>query len=211
MKPESAEPDGELAEARGHPTATPLPPFEVLVTRHGAAVLRVCRALVGIVDADDVWQETFLAALRVYPTSGNVRNLQAWLVTIARNKAVDHHRKISRLPLPVDSSQQPDSADGDLGDPSLSAWRSGDGGGDAVVRAVEASEAAGQIWAALARLPPTQQKALIYHHLAGLRYVDVAALLGNSEPAARRAAADGMKALRTLLVHSEGMERDEQA
>lgn len=184
MSATPARPDGEPAA---------LPPFEVLVTRHGPAVLRVCRALVGIVDADDVWQETFLAALRVYPSSGNVRNCEAWLVTIARNKAADHHRKVGRLPLPVDSSRQPDT------------------GEDTVIRAVEAGDTAGQVWDALAKLPPTQQHAVAYHHLAGLRYADVAALLGNSEAAARRAAADGMKALRALLVHGEGKEHDGRA
>lgn len=168
------------------PPGSALPPFEALVSRHGAAVLRVCRALVGAVDADDVWQETFLAALRVYPSSGDVRNREAWIVTIARNKAVDHHRRNARVPEPVDR----------MGD-------EGPGSGDAVVRSVEAGETAGTVWAALARLPRTQREAVVYHHLAGLRHADVAGLLGNSEVAARRAAADGMKALRVLLAHED--------
>lgn len=194
--------------------APTLPSFEVLVTRHGAAVLRVCRALVGFVDADDVWQETFLSALRAYPSSGEVRNREAWLVTIARNKAMDHHRKAGRLPLlAVDSPGLGVGADL-RGERSTGGPRTGDatlGGGDDVVRVVEAGQTAEVVWAAVATLPPTQQLAVVYHHLAGLRYVDVAALLGNSESAARRAASDGMKALRTLLVPSEGMEHDGRA
>lgn len=163
-----------------------LPPFEVLVSRHGAAVLRVCRALVGVTDADDVWQETFLAALRSYPSSGGVRNREAWLVTIARNKAVDHHRRNARVPEPVENT-------GD-GPPA---------GGDDVARSVEAGETAGRVWAALGQLPRMQREAVVYHHLAGLRHAAVAELLGNSETAARRAAADGMQALRTLLAHED--------
>ena len=42
-------------------------PFEAIVAEHGAVVMRVCRALLGPVDADDAWSETFLAALRAYP------------------------------------------------------------------------------------------------------------------------------------------------
>lgn len=191
-----------------------LPPFETLVTAHGAIVLRVCRGLVGEVDADDVWQETFLAALRVYPDSGGVRNWEAWLVSIARNKAVDHHRKALRLPTPVDSGGPAGTdrrggttglgrrggvtADGDHGSGDSSA-----GGGDVVVREVEAGEAAAEVWAALAKLPPTQREAVVYHHLAGLRHALVAELLGNSEAAARRATADGMKKLRNLLAPSQ--------
>ena len=41
-----------------------LKPFEEVVAEHGAVVLRVCRAVAGPVDAEDVWSETFLAALK---------------------------------------------------------------------------------------------------------------------------------------------------
>lgn len=153
------------------------------MSRHGAAVLRVCRALVGTLDADDVWQETFLAALRVYPTTKDIRNREAWLVTIARNKAVDHHRRGAHVPKLVDRRGD------DLAD-----------GGDAVVRSVEAGETAAAVWAALARLPRMQREAVVYHHLAGLRHAAVAELLGNSEAAARRAASSGMASLRALLA-----------
>lgn len=164
------------------PAGDSLPPFESIVATHGATILRVCRGLVGPHDADDVWQETFLAALRVYPSTAGVLNREAWLVTIARNKAVDHHRRTARVPQPVES----------VGDGPL-------GVGDVVVRSVEAAEEAKLVWTALALLPPTQREAVVYHHLAGLRYAAVAELLGNSEAAARRAAADGMKSLRAHL------------
>lgn len=196
-------------------TAPALPPFETLVSAHGACVLRVARGLVGVVDADDIWQETFLAALRVYPSSMNVHNWEAWLVSIARNKAIDHHRKALRLPIPMDNPPdgigsvvgvsrggQPPSA-GPVTSVRASGGAAGANGGDSVVRAVEAGEAATEVWAALAKLPPTQREAVVYHHLAGLRHAVVAELLGNSEAASRRASADGMKTLRTLLVPPE--------
>lgn len=174
-----------------------LPPFETLVAEHGGTVLRVCRGLVGVDDADDVWQETFLAALRVYPTTAGVQNREAWLVTIARNKSVDHHRKLQRLPMPVDGAN---AAEGDVSGRDPLGGDAGQCGGDVVVRSVLASEAATHVWTALTQLPPTQREAVVYHHLAGLRYAAVAEILGNSEAAARRAAADGMKTLRTVLA-----------
>lgn len=179
-------------------TRRPLPPFDVLVSTHGAAVLRVCRALVGVQDADDVWQETFLAALRAYPQAGGVLNLEAWLVTIAKNKATDHHRRTQLVPVPAGSmaTDPPDPGEGRPGAPA-------GGAGDVVVRAVQAGETAGVVWGALAALPPTQRAAIIYHHLAGLPYVQVAELVGNSEAAARRAAADGMKTLRARMSRSK--------
>lgn len=190
------------ASGAGAVGAGVLPPFEELVELHGAAVLRVCRALVGPDDADDVWQETFLAALRVYPSTGDVGNRQAWLVTIARNKSMDHHRKAQRLPVPDGGAAAAALSGGpDCGarTDERSTSGMGLGGGDGVVRAVEAGETAALVWAALAALPPKQREAVAYHHLGGLRHAEVAAILGNSEAAARRAAADGMKALRAML------------
>ena len=58
-------------------------PFEKLVELHGATVLRVCRAVVGPVEAEDVWQETFLSALRAYCDRPAGANAEAWLVPIA--------------------------------------------------------------------------------------------------------------------------------
>ncbi len=60
-----------------------MPPFEEIVITHGPTVLRVCRAVLGPVDADDAWSETFLAALRAYPALRPDSNVEAWLVTTA--------------------------------------------------------------------------------------------------------------------------------
>ena len=49
---------------------------------------------------------------------------------------------------------------------------------------------------ALDRLPDKQKHAVVYHYLADLPYADVAAILGGSVDASRRAAADGIAALR---------------
>jgi hypothetical protein len=49
---------------------------------------------------------------------------------------------------------------------------------------------------ALAKLPAKQKQAIAYHYLAGLPYAEVAAIFGGSADAARRAAADGIAALR---------------
>jgi methylated-DNA-[protein]-cysteine S-methyltransferase len=52
-------------------------------------VLRVCRAVVGPDLAEDAWSETFLAALRAFPSLQADANVEAWLVTIAHRKAID--------------------------------------------------------------------------------------------------------------------------
>src|SRR5690349_12453622 len=77
------------------------PPFDVVVATHGSTVLRVCRAVVGWADADDAWSETFLSALRAYPSLPDDANVEAWLVTIAHRRALDRGRARARRPVPV--------------------------------------------------------------------------------------------------------------
>ncbi|QNG20423.1 sigma-70 family RNA polymerase sigma factor [Rhodococcus triatomae] len=153
-----------------------LPPFERVVAAHSEMVLRVCRAVVGPVDADDAWSETFLAAMRAYPELPPGSNVEAWLVTIAHRKAIDVHRAAGRRAVPVESLPDRPSRDGipDSRDDALDA--------------------------ALAALPPKQRAAVAYHHLAGLPYDEIARILGNSPAAARRAAADGVASLRKNLA-----------
>jgi RNA polymerase sigma factor (sigma-70 family) len=145
-------------------------PFEQIVTEHGPTVLRVCRAVLGPHDAEDAWSETFLSALRAYPDLPAGSNVQAWLVTIAKRKAIDQHRTHSRNPLSLEEvPDAPLAEDQPMDD---------------------------ELWTALRSLPRKQREAIAYHHVAGLPFAEVATLLQNSESAARRAAADGMKRLR---------------
>lgn len=148
-----------------------LRPFEQIVAEHGPTVLRVCRAVLGPHDAEDAWSETFLAALRAYPRLRPDSNVEAWLVTIAHRKALDQHRARARRPVPTGDPPDEAGRDGEVGD------------NDA-------------LWRCLAALPLKQRQAVAYHHLAGLPHAEVAGLIGGSEQAARRAAADGIKALR---------------
>jgi RNA polymerase sigma factor (sigma-70 family) len=149
-----------------------LEPFESVVRRHGPTVLRVCRAVVGPDAADDAWSETFLAALRAYPDLPPGSNVEAWLVTIAHRKAVDQLRAAARRAVPVAELPERPSRTGLPG----------------------ATD--GDLWTALAALPDRQRQTVAYHHLAGLPYAEVARLLGGTPEAARRAAADGIAALR---------------
>ena len=135
-------------------------------------MLRVCRAVLGPADADDAWSETFLAALRAYPDLPADANVEAWLVTIAHRKAIDLTRAAARRAVPV---ADPPEAAAPPETPDL------------------------DLAAAVAALPPKQKQAVAYHYLTGLPYAEIAAILGGSADAARRAAADGIAALRRTI------------
>ncbi|HLV53990.1 MAG TPA: sigma-70 family RNA polymerase sigma factor [Actinotalea caeni] len=151
-------------------------PFEHVVRSHGRTVLRVCRAIVGPHDADDAWSETFLAAMRAYPDLPADANVEAWLVRIAQRKAIDVHRARRRAPVPTDDLPERGGA---AEAPAFAGWQR-------------------DLWEDLAQLPDKQRAAVVYHHVAGLPHAEVAALLGGTPAAARRASADGIAALRRI-------------
>jgi len=151
-------------------------PFENIVREHANTVLRVCRVVLGVHDADDAWSETFLAAMRAYPDLAADANVEAWLVTIAHRKAIDIIR--SRKRFENRSNLLPEH-----------------------VLATSAPEPVDQtLWQAVRALPLKQRQSVAYHYVAGLAYRDVAAILGGSADAARKAASDGMKNLRATYV-----------
>ena len=148
-------------------------PFERAVQRHGATVLRVCRAVLGPgADADDAWSETFVAALRSWPELAEDTNVEAWLVRVARRKAIDVTRLRARHAIPTDELPERVSS---VGNP----------GGDEY-----------GVWQAVSALPERQRLAIAYHYLGGLPHAQTAQLIGGTPEAVRRAAADGIKSLR---------------
>lgn len=161
-------------------------PFDLLVRRHGPTVLRVSRALVGPIDADDVWSEAFLAALRAYPGLPADANHEAWLVTITHHKAVDAHRRRARRAVPLADAAE-------IADRVAAAAPAADAGLDRDTR----------LWESLQQLTDRQRHCVVHHHVGGLSYREIAALVGGTEAAARRAAADGIARLRLTLTPQE--------
>jgi RNA polymerase sigma factor (sigma-70 family) len=152
---------------------TALPPFQNLLDEHAADVMGVLRGAVGRTDAEDCFQETFLAALRAYPKLGDARNLRGWLLTIAHRKAIDHHRANGRRPLPVAEVAEIEVIDPEPDD---------------------------GIWTAVGALPPKQRAAVALRYACDLPHAEIAAALGCSPEAARRSLHEGIKRLRKELA-----------
>jgi RNA polymerase sigma factor (sigma-70 family) len=147
-----------------------LPPFQRFLDAHRDEVYRFLLSAVGPQEADDCFQETFLAALRGYPSLRDAGNLRGWILTIAHRKALDHHRVRSRRAVPVAAvpdqpgRETPDRDDG--------------------------------VWEAVRKLPTKQRAAVLLRFAADLPYREVARAAGGTEEAARRNVADGLRTLR---------------
>jgi len=148
-----------------------LPPFQKLIDAHGRDVHRLLIALVGRDDAEDCYQETWLAALRAYPRLRDASNLRAWVLTIAHRKALDQLRVRRRVHAPV--SELPDR-------PARPA-------------APLPDEA---LWRQVRQLPSKQRTALALRYVADASYAEISAVMQTSEEAARRSVHEGLKRLR---------------
>lgn len=152
-----------------------LPPFQVVLDDYRDDVYRFLVAAVGRDEADDSFQETFLAALRAYPRLKHGSNLKSWLFTIAHRKAMDGHRSRRRRPEPRNPLQELPEA------------------------AVEGPGEEFAIWEQVRRLPPKQQTAVLYRYAADLSYREIARILRSSEEAVRQNVSEGLKKLREVV------------
>ena len=147
-----------------------LPPFQQLLDAHALDVHRFLVALVGRTDAEDCYQETWLAALRGYSRLRDDSNLRGWVLTIAHRKAIDHLRTRRREAVPVEHVPE---------------------------RAAPADEHRDDaVWAMVRELPPKQRTALALRYVADAPYAQISAVMDTTEEAARRNVHEGLKRLR---------------
>jgi RNA polymerase sigma factor (sigma-70 family) len=147
-----------------------LPPFQRLLDAHRDDVHRFLVASAGPQDADDCFQETFIAALRAYPRLRDGSNLRAWLLTIAHRKAIDAHRARGRRPVPVAEPPETAAPASNSRDPDL--------------------------WERVRALPPKQRGAVVLRYVGDLSHAEIARTLRCSDDAARRSLHEGLAKLR---------------
>ncbi len=123
------------------------------------------RVLGDPVEAEDVVQQAWL---RLHRTDTDVENLAAWLTTVTTRLCLDRLRV--RVPVPEEDLEVPDSAP----DPA---------------EEVALAETVGvALQVVLDRLSPRERVAFVLHDSFGFEFGTIAAVLGTSEPAARKLA-----------------------
>lgn len=156
------------------PVSSAPPPFESFFAAHAVAVLGFLRGMVGPAEAEECAQEAFIAALGSYARFDG-RNPRAWILTIARNKAIDHHRRTSRRP-PLGPAGNHDLA------------------------ATEPSEQFGDAFERVGVLPQKQRGAVVLRFVLDLPYREIGEVMGTSEAAARRSVHEGVGKLRKEMA-----------
>jgi DNA-directed RNA polymerase specialized sigma24 family protein len=154
-----------------------LPPFSTFLEAHREEVYRVLAASVGSHDAQDCFQETFLAALRAYPRLHPGSNLRAWVLTDRAPEGARRPPERGRLPVPVANMVELPNGQTPPGEPD---------------------EPDVELWAAVRALPPSQRAAVVHRFVADLSYTQIAQVLDCSEEAARQRVHAGLTTLRKV-------------
>lgn len=150
-----------------------LPPFQQLLDSHGRDVHRFLVATVGFTDADDCYQETWIAALRAYPRLRDASNLRGWILTVAHRKAIDHVRSRRREAIPVADVPERTSTPAE---PLL--------------------DGQAELWAHVRELPAKQRAAVALRFVTDAGYDEISGVMGTTQEAARRNVHEGLKRLR---------------
>ena len=124
-------------------------------------------------DAEDLFQDTFLAAFKAWPPPrrGNER---AWLYRIATNRAIDRERRAKRVVANVEdlALAAPERADATLAD----------------------------LAAAIRTLPAGQRAAFVLRRVQGFGYAEIAETLECSEEAARARVSEAHKKVKAAVA-----------
>lgn len=133
---------------------------EIVRLLHGRVFNFLAQATRHRADAEDLCQETFLAAHRSIHRHAVGRSVAPWLFGIARHLLATHWRRSSRLaPLPENLAEYPDQA----ADP-------------AGLAATDDDQKA--VWRVARRLKPQQFQALWLRYVEGLSVAELATSLG---------------------------------
>jgi RNA polymerase sigma-70 factor (TIGR02960 family) len=162
--------------------------FRELTEPFRRELLAHCYRMLGsLVDAEDMMQETLLAAWRGLARFEGRSSLRSWLYRIATNTCLNTMRTATRrIPSePTPPFQPPDSLLDEIADPTL--------GPEARYTQTEAIELA--FVKSLQRMPPRQAAAVLLRDVIGFGTDEVAAMLQTSQTAVKGALQRGRAAL----------------
>lgn len=143
--------------------------------------------------AEDVFQEVWMKVMRAIDGHDPTRSsFRAWLYRIARNAAIDSHRReVTRR------GPELDAPAGEDGATMIDFVRSSAPGPDAEAEQAEVVDA---VQSAIDRLSERRRAAVLLRHQQGLSYPEIAVVLGVPEGTAKTLTHRGILALRHELA-----------
>jgi len=140
--------------------------FGVLVSRHASSILSVTTRMLGpSADAEDVAQETFVAAYKALPGFQLDAKFSTWLYRIATNKCTDVLRA-RRPTVSLDATTEDGTTAWEPADLETPHWE------------LEQGELAWELDKGIQALPPLYRESFVLKHIEGLGYDEMSTILG---------------------------------
>ncbi len=177
---ETGGPDDALVRAAQHGDRAA---FGLLYARYSRMVHGILLARVPFSDVDDLVQDVFLQALPRINTLREISRFPGWLASIARNRAIDFHRRTK----PTDEfDEESDSAQSGTHAPFAN-------------HSSHSSAEAHAILQAIRSLPDAYREPLILRLVEGMTGPEIAARTGLTHGSVRVTLHRGMQQLREIL------------
>ena len=176
--------------------------FETLMTRYGTKITRyVARNSADPHAVDDLVQDIFLRVVHRAPSFRGQSSFKTWLYTIARNLCIDTSRKrVHREAVTLD---EPLRRGDEAGASILDRAEEKGPGPD---RQADASRFRASLEGALDELPDDQREAFVMREFQGLKFREIAQILGVSENTIKSRVRYALQALRLRLEAFEEAE-----
>ena len=157
--------------------------FGEIVEQYQAPIFRHLLRMTGDREvAHELAQESFLQAYQSILKTHSELSLKAWLYRIATNNALKFHRRRRLLPfVPFHRTEEPPDA-----------------------QSTSSLDERIAIEEALLQVPPERRACLVLHFVEGLRYREIAVIVGAKEDAVRKRVAKGRKEFRRAYGSEEG-------
>ena len=170
--------------------------FGMLISRHAQSILSLTTRMLGpTADAEDVAQDTFIAAYKALLAFKFDSKFSTWLYRIGVNKCTDslRARRLDTISLDV------------TGDESAVAWEIADE--ETPHWELEQAELAWELDQAIQALPHLYRESFVLKHVEGLGYDEMSAILGVNRDTLKMRVYKARTLLCQSLAHLDGAHR----
>ena len=173
--------------------------FQELVERHFDALYNYARMLTrSLAEAEDLFQETLVRALRGVKTFDRSRNIKVWLLKVMKNVYVDECRRLKRMPMIEPLDREPKVAQHDAGDSWLSNTPLNPE--EILLRRL----AIEQVRNAIRHLPPFLREVVELRDIEGLSYQEIADIIETPVGTVMSRLFRGRNLVRAFLLDDKG-------
>lgn len=170
--------------------------FGVLVSRYAPSILGLTTRMLGrTADAEDVAQETFVAAYKALSGFQFDAKFSTWLYRIAVNKCTDSLRARRPGTLSLDATDDEGFARWEPADHETPHWE------------LEQAELAWELDQGIQALPPLYRESFVLRHIEGLGYDEMSAILSVPRDTLKMRVYKARTLLCQSLAHLNGADR----